>query len=43
MKDYLQGQGRFRHLTPDLIEKIQQRIFEEYKALKAKVKLGESL
>jgi len=38
--DYLQGQGRFRHLTPDLIAKIQQRVNEEYTALKAKVKAG---
>jgi pyruvate ferredoxin oxidoreductase beta subunit len=34
--DYLKGQGRFRHLTPDLIEKIQSRVTEEYAALKAK-------
>jgi len=38
--DYLQGQGRFRHLTPDLIAKIQQRVNEEYAALKAKVNAG---
>jgi pyruvate ferredoxin oxidoreductase beta subunit len=36
--DYLQGQGRFRHLTPDLIAKIQERVNEEYAALKAKTK-----
>jgi len=35
--DYFQGQGRFRHLTPDLIEKIQTRVNEEYAALKAKI------
>ncbi len=34
--DYFQGQGRFRHLTPDLIEKIQTRVNEEYAVLKAK-------
>lgn len=39
IQDYLQGQGRFRHLTPDLIEKIQQRIFEEYRYLKAMANL----
>ncbi|MGQ9695040.1 MAG: pyruvate synthase subunit PorB [Thermodesulfobacteriota bacterium] len=36
VKDYLQGQGRFRHLTPDLIEKIQERVSQEYNRLKAK-------
>jgi pyruvate ferredoxin oxidoreductase beta subunit len=40
--DYLQGQGRFRHLTPDLIEKIQARVNEEYAALKAKASAGEA-
>ena len=40
LADYLQGQGRFRHLTPDLIAKIQERVKEEYVALKAKVNAG---
>jgi pyruvate/2-oxoacid:ferredoxin oxidoreductase beta subunit len=40
LADYLQGQGRFRHLTPDLIAKMQQRVNEEYAALKAKVNAG---
>lgn len=35
VKDYLQGQGRFRHLTPDLIDKIQERVIQEYNRLKA--------
>ncbi len=43
VNDYLQGQGRFRHLTPDLIEKIQARVLEEYKALKAKVEMGKAI
>ena len=34
--DYLKGQGRFRHLTPDLIEKIQARVTHEYAVLKGK-------
>jgi pyruvate ferredoxin oxidoreductase beta subunit len=34
--DYLQGQGRFRHLSPELIAKFQERVTEEYAALKAK-------
>ena len=33
--DYLKGQGRFRHLTPDSIATIQQRITAEWEALKA--------
>ncbi|MFH0788548.1 MAG: pyruvate synthase subunit PorB [Pseudomonadota bacterium] len=37
VNDYLQGQGRFRHLTPETIAKIQERIKEEYTSLKAKV------
>jgi len=38
--DYLQGQGRFRHLTPDLTAKIQERVNEEYVALKAKASMA---
>jgi pyruvate ferredoxin oxidoreductase beta subunit len=38
--DYVQGQGRFRHLTPDLIARIQERVTQEYEALIAKTKLG---
>jgi len=38
VNDYLQGQGRFRHLTPDLIAQIQKRVTEEYESLKAKMK-----
>lgn len=37
IKDYLEGQGRFRHLTPELIAKIQERVEAEYAALKSKV------
>jgi pyruvate ferredoxin oxidoreductase beta subunit len=33
--EYLKGQGRFRHLTPDTIATIQKRITEEWNALKA--------
>jgi pyruvate ferredoxin oxidoreductase beta subunit len=43
VQDYLQGQGRFRHLTPELIEQIQKRVLEEYKSLKAKVEMGKAL
>ena len=30
VSDYLKIQSRFRHLTPDLIEKIQLRVIDEY-------------
>jgi pyruvate ferredoxin oxidoreductase beta subunit len=33
--DYLKGQGRFRHLTPDSISTIQKRITADWEALKA--------
>jgi len=35
--DYLKPQGRFRHLTPELIDKIQQRVSQEYARLRKKV------
>lgn len=34
--DYLKLQGRFRHLSEDLISKIQQRVIEEYQKIKEK-------
>ncbi len=34
--EYLKAQGRFRHLTPDMIERIQKRVDKEYKRLKTK-------
>ena len=34
--DYLKLQGRFRHLSEDLIAKIQQRVTADYAALKEK-------
>ncbi len=34
--DYLQLQGRFGHLSPDDINKIQTRVTEEYAKLKEK-------
>jgi pyruvate ferredoxin oxidoreductase beta subunit len=40
--DYFQGQGRFRHLTPDLIGKIQERVTKEYETLKAKVRMTQA-
>jgi pyruvate ferredoxin oxidoreductase beta subunit len=33
---YLRPQGRFRHLTPDLLEQIQKYVREDYEKLLAK-------
>jgi pyruvate ferredoxin oxidoreductase beta subunit len=33
---YLKPQGRFRHLTPDMIDQIQKRVTEDYQKLLAK-------
>lgn len=38
VSDYLKSQGRFRHLSPDLIEVFQQRVDMEYRKLKNKVR-----
>jgi len=37
--DYLKPQGRFRHLTPDLISQIQERVTADYNLLKMKTQL----
>ncbi|MEA3443004.1 MAG: pyruvate synthase subunit PorB [Chloroflexota bacterium] len=37
VSDYLKLQGRFRHLTPEVIGKIQQKVESEYAKLKKKV------
>jgi len=39
IEEYLKIQGRFRHLTPEMIEDIQQRVQEEYEKLKKKVRM----
>jgi pyruvate ferredoxin oxidoreductase beta subunit len=39
IEEYLKIQGRFRHLTPEMIEKIQQRIQKDYETLKKKVRM----
>jgi pyruvate ferredoxin oxidoreductase beta subunit len=36
VKEYLKPQGRFRHLTDELVEEIQKRVTEEYYKLKIK-------
>ncbi|MBA7631504.1 Oxalate oxidoreductase subunit beta [subsurface metagenome] len=38
--DYFKLQGRFRHLTPGDIDKIQSRVVSEYEKLKARARLG---
>jgi pyruvate ferredoxin oxidoreductase beta subunit len=40
VKDYLKQQGRFRHLSDDVIEKIQERVELEYQKLVEKAKNG---
>jgi len=40
VKDYLKIQGRFRHLSDDLIQQIQDRVELEYKKLLEKAKNG---
>jgi len=40
VNDYLKMQGRFRHLDEDMIDKIQERVIEEYEKLKKKVEMG---
>ena len=40
VKDYLKIQGRFRHLSDDIIEQIQERVEIEYKKLLEKAKDG---
>jgi pyruvate ferredoxin oxidoreductase beta subunit len=37
--NYLKPQGRFRHLTPERIDQIQERVTREYNQLKAKTAL----
>ena len=34
IRDYMKGQGRFRHLTDDAIERIQKRVTEDYLKLR---------
>ncbi len=36
VREYMKKQGRFRHLTEDVIERIQARVAEEYLKLKEK-------
>jgi pyruvate ferredoxin oxidoreductase beta subunit len=36
VQDYLSTQGRFRHLSDDMVKEIQVRVNKEYKLLKEK-------
>ncbi|HUT51844.1 MAG TPA: pyruvate synthase subunit PorB [bacterium] len=36
VSDYFKGHGRFRHLTPDKVQEIQQRVDQDWERLRAK-------
>jgi pyruvate/2-oxoacid:ferredoxin oxidoreductase beta subunit len=38
IKDYFKGQGRFRHLSAEEIDKIQVKVTSEFKKLTEKAK-----
>ncbi|MDP2971411.1 MAG: pyruvate ferredoxin oxidoreductase, partial [Deltaproteobacteria bacterium] len=40
IKEYIKLQGRFRHLTEEMIEMIEKRIHQEYEELREKAKKG---
>ena len=40
VEDYFRLQGRFRHLTKDMIETIQERVTREYEKLKMKARMS---
>jgi pyruvate ferredoxin oxidoreductase beta subunit len=40
IKEYIKLQGRFRHLTDDMIEEIEKRVHKEYEQLRAKAGKG---
>jgi pyruvate ferredoxin oxidoreductase beta subunit len=42
VQDYLKHQGRFRHLTPDQIQEIQERVDIEWETLMIKVNNSKS-
>jgi len=42
VKEYIKAQGRFRHLTDDLIEQIQKRVTQEYDKLREKAAQSQS-
>ena len=40
IKEYIKLQGRFRHLTDDMIGEIEKRVHKEYETLKERAKKG---
>jgi pyruvate ferredoxin oxidoreductase beta subunit len=40
VKEYLKLQGRFRHLTDDMMQEIEKRVHEEYELLRERAKKG---
>jgi pyruvate ferredoxin oxidoreductase beta subunit len=40
IKEYMKLQGRFRHLTEEMIEEIQTRINHDYEQLRERDKRG---
>jgi pyruvate ferredoxin oxidoreductase beta subunit len=43
IKEYLKFQGRFRHLTDDMVEKIEKKIHQEYEELKERAVIGKGV
>ncbi len=39
IRDYLKSQGRFRHLTDDIVDQIQQQVTEKYDQLRRKAEM----
>jgi pyruvate/2-oxoacid:ferredoxin oxidoreductase beta subunit len=40
IKEYIKLQGRFRHLTDDMMQQIEKRVHEEYEILRERAKKG---
>ena len=40
IKEYMKYQGRFRHMTDEMIEEIEKRVHKEYEQLREKAKRG---
>jgi pyruvate ferredoxin oxidoreductase beta subunit len=40
LKEYMRLQGRFRHLTNEMIEEIEKRVHREYEELREKAEKG---